>query len=116
MANKGGSHIREQEEISDSLAVYVRMHSSGKDVLMAACDEELIGKELRDGELRLYVNPAFYKGELVNEEIFKNMAISATIGNLVGKRCVEFAIKIGIVHKDFVLKIDGVPHAQFVRL
>jgi hypothetical protein len=36
--------------------------------------------------------------------------------NIVGKNCVENAIKKGYVHPEAVLKIEGVPHAQIVKL
>jgi hypothetical protein len=41
---------------------------------------------------------------------------NSTIVNMVGKICVEKAIAEGYVHPDAVLKIEGIPHAQIVKL
>jgi hypothetical protein len=44
------------------------------------------------------------------------MIENSTIVNMVGKNCVEKAIEKGYVHPEAVLKIEGVPHAQIVKL
>ena len=41
---------------------------------------------------------------------------NSTIVNLVGKACVEKAISKGYVHPDAVIKIEGVPHAQIMKI
>ena len=40
----------------------------------------------------------------------------STIVNMVGKCVVRHAVKAGLVHPEAVLKIDGVPHAQIVKI
>jgi hypothetical protein len=45
-----------------------------------------------------------------------DMIGNCTIVNMVGKNCVEKAIQKGYVHPDAVLRIEGVPHAQIVKL
>ena len=44
------------------------------------------------------------------------MIDNSTIVNLVGKCCVEKAIAEGYVHPDAVIKIEGIPHAQIMKL
>jgi hypothetical protein len=87
-----------------------------KEVIVALCDKELIGKKLVEGETELWVNPRFYEGDEVSGSIAVSVIGSATIANLVGKKAVETGIKAGIVEKDNVITIDGVPHAQMVRM
>jgi hypothetical protein len=89
----------------------MKIHTRGGEVLVAACDADLIGRTLRDGELRLHVS-SFYDGDDVTEEDFIRQLKLATIGNLVGSETVEAARKAGLVGKDGILWIDGVPHAQ----
>jgi len=89
------------------MKVYVR----GIEVLVAACDADLLGKTLREGELRLHVS-SFYDGEDVGEEEFIDQLKRATIGNLVGNKTVAAARRAGLISEDGVLWIDGVPHAQ----
>jgi hypothetical protein len=44
------------------------------------------------------------------------MIANSTIVNMVGKHCVGKAIAKGYVHPEAVLNIEGVPHAQIVKL
>jgi hypothetical protein len=89
----------------------MKIHTRGGEVLVAACDADLIGRTLREGELRLHVS-SFYDGDDVTEEDFISQLKLATMGNLVGNETVEAARRAGLVGKDGILWIEGVPHAQ----
>ncbi len=80
---------------------------------MAACDAHLLGRTLREGELRLHVS-SFYDGQLMSEEEFVAQLRLATIGNFVGRETVAAAQRAGFVGEDGVLIIEGEPHAQMV--
>ena len=58
----------------------------------------------------------FYNGGKVSVEEAVDMIENSTIVNMVGKCCVEKAIEKGYVHPEAVLSIEGVPHAQIVKL
>ncbi|WP_258083003.1 DUF424 domain-containing protein [Thermococcus thermotolerans] len=96
--------------------IYVKVYRVQGEVLLAACDEELLGKTFREGELRLEVKERFYKGELVDENTLGAMLEEATIANLTGERCVRKAIELGYIDETRVLRIQGVPHAQMAKL
>ncbi len=96
--------------------IYIKFHKMGEEVILAACDKELLGKKFKEGIVVLYVKESFYKGELVDEEGLKNAMKYATIMNLVGERCVKIAIEEGYVDEDMVLYVEGVPHAQMAYL
>lgn len=85
-------------------------------MLVAVCDEEILGKTFKEGNLILDVNENFYKGELlpINEAI--NIVKKATIANLVGKNIVSKAIEEGLIHPEAVLRIKSIPHAQIVKM
>jgi hypothetical protein len=85
-------------------------------VLLAICDCELLGKTLQEGKIVFHVKDDFYNGRKATVEEAVGMIENSTIVNLVGKCCVEKAISKGYVHPEAVLKIDGVPHAQIVKL
>jgi uncharacterized protein len=84
--------------------------------VVAACDEELLGQKLVDGKLRLHVNPDFYDGIAGDEETLEAYLRTSTIANLVGRRTVDVAIKLGYVQPQNVLLIGGVPHAQWALM
>jgi hypothetical protein len=44
------------------------------------------------------------------------MMENSTIVNMIGKNIVSKAMEKGYVHPDAILNIEGVPHAQIVKL
>ena len=85
-------------------------------MLLAVCDCELLGKTLREGKIVFHIKEEFYNGRKASVEEAMGMIDNSTIVNLVGKCCVEKAIAEGYVHPEAVLKIEGIPHAQIVKL
>ena len=83
---------------------------------MAACDRQLLGKTFRQGRLQLEVMPSFYQGVLSTIEEILQALESASIGNLVGESVVAAAVERGLVDPDSIITIDGVPHAQIVKI
>lgn len=83
--------------------------------MVIVCDEELLGKKLVCGELKLEVKESFYNGEKASVEDCLTALRNATIGNLVGS-IVEHAVKAGIIERENILYFQNVPHAQLVRL
>ena len=96
--------------------ISVKIHVRGSERLLAACDEELLGKTFTENEMRLKVSEAFYKGETITEEAFRERMRSVTIMNLVGGRTVRIAKEEGYVSSDAVITIDGTEHAQAVMM
>jgi hypothetical protein len=97
------------------LEVYVNLKKDGRNVLLAICDCELLGRTLREGKIVFHVRDEFYNGRKASVEEAIGMIDNSTIVNLVGKCCVEKAIAKGYVHPEAVLKIEGIPHAQIVK-
>ena len=96
--------------------VYVNLKKIGRNVLLAICDCEVLGRTLRQGKIVFHVKAEFYNGGKVGLDEAVGMIANSTIVNMVGKNCVEKAIQKGFVHPEAVLDIDGVPHAQIVKL
>ena len=98
------------------LEAYVNIKKMGRNVLLAICDCDLLGRTLREGKIVFHIKNEFYNGGKVGVEEAVGMIENSTIVNLVGKNCVEKAISKGYVHPEAVLQIEGVPHAQIVKL
>lgn len=96
--------------------MYVRIHTHGKETILAACDEDIIGMTFEGGGARITVSEKFYRGESVPREAFVERMKSVTIMNLVGEEVVSVAIAEGKVSPDCVMEIGGVKHAQVVLL
>lgn len=96
--------------------IFVKVYRQGSEVLVAACDDDIVGKTFRGKDLRITVSESFYKGECGDEEMLVNRLELATIANLVGKRTLAIAIKHGFVDPENILQIGEVPHAQMARM
>ena len=94
----------------------MNLRKVGNNVLLAICDAEILGKTLREGKIVFCVKEEFYKGARVNVEEALDMMTNSTIVNMVGKNVVKKAIEKGYVHPDAVLNIEGIPHAQVVKI
>ena len=88
----------------------------GRNVVLAICDAEILGRTLREGKIVFCVKEDFYKGARVSIEEAVSMMENSTIVNMVGRNVVRKAIEKGYVHPDAVLNIEGIPHAQIVKL
>jgi hypothetical protein len=93
-----------------------RHYRRGGQVLLAACDPELLGTKHAEGELRLDVRASFYDGVRVEEGDLRQFLAACTVANLVGERTVAVAVAMGIVESRNVRRVDGVPHAQMMVL
>ena len=96
--------------------ITLRVYRQRGEVILAACDKELMGRCFREGILKLDVCSSFYEGEDGSEEMLLNRLENATIANLVGERTVSVATKHGLVDESCVLRIEGVPHVQLVKM
>ena len=96
--------------------ISLRRHSFGRELLVAACDLDVLGKTFEEGDLRLEVNEGFYTGEKVDLRLLLEVLALASIANLVGQETVQAAIGAGYIDPECVLRVAGVPHAQMVRM
>ena len=94
----------------------MNLRKVGRNVVLAICDSEILGRTLREGKIVFHVKDEFYNGGRVTVDEALGMIENSTIVNMVGKNCVELAIQRGYVHPEAVLEIEGVPHAQIVKL
>ena len=97
------------------MEVYVNLKKIGRNVLLAICDCEVLGRTLREGKIVFHVKDEFYNGGKVSVEEALGMIENSTIVNIVGQNCVEKAIEKGYVHPEAVLRIEGIPHAQIIK-
>lgn len=96
--------------------MYLKTYKSGKDVLIAVCDCDILGKRFEEGPLHIDVCADFFGNVGATHEEIERSLSNATIANFVGQCAVDLAIKLGYVDKENVLVIDGVPCAQMVLM
>lgn len=88
----------------------------GNNVILAVCDCDLLGRTLREGKIVFRIKEEFYKGRKASLDEAVELIVNSTIVNLVGKKCVEEAITRGYVHPEAVLEVEGIPHAQIMKI
>lgn len=92
----------------------VKIHKSYKD-LVAVCDANLLGKTYEQGSRLLEVRENFFNGEEKEEkeiiELMKHYAREGATFNIIGKKSVNAGIKAGIISKEGIMKVKGIPFA-----
>jgi len=96
--------------------IALKVYNTQNEVMVAACDYELLGKTFEDGDYQIQVSPDFYDDVKVSPENFISHLTEATIINLVGERVIDHAIKAGLVEEDGIIRIKGIPHAQIFKM
>ena len=83
--------------------------------VIAVCDKELLGKKFESGIVQLDVKESFYKGEEKSKEeavkLMKSFSYEDATFNIVGKRAIEAALEAGIIGKESVKRVQGIPFA-----
>ncbi|VVB67771.1 Uncharacterised protein [uncultured archaeon] len=96
--------------------MYLKTYRHGAEVLIAVCDIDILGKKFAEGHLQIEGSSDFFGRELASESQVESALCGATMANLVGCRAVEHAIRLGLVERENVLSIEGIPCAQMVRM
>ena len=88
-------------------------HSKTGEIVLAVCDEELLGKRLKLNErFSIEVSQSFYGGVLIARDDLDKYLKQATIVNMLGEKAVSYAMKKGFIVEKAVMRIGGVPHIQ----
>lgn len=86
------------------------------ELVVAICDEELIEKDIFFKKIKIRISKKFYGEKIIDEKGAIKLMEKATIGNLMGKRIVKLAERNGFISRENIILIDGIPHAQFVKV
>lgn len=94
--------------------MYFKIHKTKDGNILAAADDELLGKTLKHKGVDFFVNPRFYGEEKAAKEwLIPKMQSNEVISvNLLGKEAVQMGIEAGVISDAKIIKIGKVPHAQ----
>ncbi len=101
---------------SELSKMYMKKYNTENQTIVAVCDKSIIGKKFKEGDLVLKLEESFYKGDEVCENEVKEALSDATIANIAGEKSIACAVDCECVDPDSVIFIEGIPHAQMVRL
>ena len=94
----------------------LKVHKIRGEVMVAVCDRDLLGKTFEEGKLCLTVEASFFGEDLATAREVEEALAGATIANMVGERAVACAMVTSCIDDKNVIRIDGVPTAQMVRM
>ncbi len=96
--------------------MYMKKYDTEGQLIVAVCDNDIIGKKFKEGELVLKLDEGFYKGDDVWDEEVKAALLDATIANIAGEKSIACAVECGCIDPDNIIFIQGIPHAQMVKI
>ena len=70
--------------------IVVKIYHQNGEILLAACDQALLGQYFEEGDLQLEVHKSFYDGFNVDEKSFIQYLKTSTMANLVGECVIEY--------------------------
>jgi hypothetical protein len=98
------------------VGVVMRVHRVRTEIVVAACDADLLGRELPlgQGTQTVKVSAQFYGERPVPREELVWAIQHGTIVNLLGHRVCQIAQEEGLLASDHTGTLGGVPHAEIV--
>jgi len=90
----------------------LKKHERDGNIVIALCDDELIGRSFEDEERQLDLSSEFYNGEHLDEKSAIEAIAGCTSVNAVGKDSVAFLVKHNLISMKNVLEIEKIPYAQ----
>jgi hypothetical protein len=98
--------------------VVMRVHRVRAEFVVAACDADLLGRDLPVGEKgrTVRVSAQFYGERRVTREELLWALERATIANLLGERVLRLAAEGGFVSPGGTGTLGGVPHAEIFAM
>ena len=99
-------------------AFVMRIHRIRAEVVVAACDAELLETELRvsPSGRTVRVSSQFYGDRRVGREELLWALGQATTANLLGERILRLAIEAGWVEAGHTGALGGIPHAEIFAM
>ena len=106
--------VRKQTPGEKQNMMLVKVHKKENRTIISVCDKQLLGQLIEENGKQLDLRGEFYKGEERDVQEIGDLMRNANGINLVGKEAIELGIQEGVIEKENVLTIKGVPHAQAV--
>jgi len=97
------------------MKVYLKIHKNqlAGDIIetVACCDDHLLNRCFKEGNLKIEISNHFYGGKLINIDEAIAILSQASHFNIVGENITNKAIDTNILPKEGVRRINGIPMA-----
>ena len=88
---------------------FVRTSNYQNSKMLNICDEDLLGKVIRQHKLQINISATYYGQRLVDKSEAEQLMRSSSILNMVGKETIDMSINLKIGSPQGVKIIDKVP-------
>jgi len=84
-------------------------------VLVNICDEELVGRTVSEGRLKMHISKDFYAGEVVGRGEALRLIRTCAIVNLAGERSVTLAVENQVGAREAIRKVQDIPFLMIYK-
>ena len=84
-------------------------------ILVNICDEELVGRIVKEGKLQVHLSKEFYSGEVVDKGEALRLIRTCSIVNLAGSRSVSLDVDNKVGAPEAVREIEEVPFLMIYK-
>ncbi|HEY6282822.1 MAG TPA: DUF424 family protein [Nitrososphaerales archaeon] len=84
-------------------------------ILVNMCDEELVGRIVEEGKLKVNLSKDFYSGEVVDKGEALRLIRTCSIVNLAGSRSVSLAVDNNVGAPEAIREIEEVPFLMIYK-
>lgn len=95
---------------------FVRTSNYQNSAMLNMCDEELLGKVIKNGNLQINISKNYYGQRLVDQNEAETLMQNSSILNLVGKQTIEMSVNLKIGSRQGVKTIDDVPFLLIFKM
>ena len=88
---------------------FVRTSNYQNSNMLNMCDEDLLGKVLTNGKVKINISQSYYGQRLVDKKEAEVLLQNSSILNLVGKNTIEMSVALQVGSRQGVKTIDDVP-------
>jgi hypothetical protein len=99
--------------------IYFNKFETPKGIMLAMCDEDLMGRLLREGKVEINLRDygGFYKGDLISEEeAARRINGRVYSANVVGNKSVGVLVKKGIIKDGEAKTVDGIMYVHLFKV
>ena len=84
-------------------------------ILVNMCDEELVGRTVTEGDLKVHLSEDFYSGEIVDKGEALRLIRTCSIISLAGSRSVSLAVDNRMGAPEAIREIEEVPFLMIYK-
>ena len=88
---------------------FVRTSNYQNSTMLNMCDEDLLGKIVKNGNVQINISKGYYGQRLVEQDEAELLMRNSAVLNLVGKQTIDMSVNLKIGSRQGVKTIDNVP-------